>query len=534
MRSLNLLLMALTLTMPVFTKAQDKTEKWSVFELVLKGSDAGNPFLNTQLSAEFRHGDKVYRPEGFYDGNGIYKIRFMPDEEGTWSYVTSSNQKDLDKKAGELTCVKAEPQVHGVVKVRNQYHFGYADGTPFYPFGTTIYEWAFQNAAVKQQTIRSLISSPFNKVRMLAIPPYSTTYTQGPGKLTVFPFVGTDKENFDFSRFNPEYFKALEQDIRHLEDIGVEADLILFRPYDKGKWGFDMMDDAANIRYLKYMVARFAAFHNIWWSLCNENSFIKHLTDEDWDRYFQVVQKADPYGHLRSIHNADRIYDYAKPWVTHVSLQYYNVAKAPWGTSLLRDIYKKPIVNDEINYEGNISKRWGQLTGEEMVYRFWNVYIGCGYATHGETSPVGWIGKGGELGGESPPRIAFLRKVIESGPKDGMEPIDHYYTPNIAGKYGEYYLIYFGKDTPAKWDFILPKSELAEGMKFKAEVIDTWNMTITPVIRVFDIKKKDDYTFADKNQGNITLPGKPYVALRITRIIDANVKGKSTKGDELN
>ena len=184
---------------PMLLKAQDKTEKWGVFELVLKGSDTGNPFLNTQLSAEFKHGDKIYRPDGFYDGDGIYKIRFMPDEEGTWTYVTSSNQKQLDKKTGEFICTKAAPQSHGPVKVRNQYYFGYVDGTPFCPFGTTIYEWAFQNSAVKQQTIRSLIASPFNKVRMLAIPPYSTSYTQGPGKLTAFPFVGTAKENFDFS-----------------------------------------------------------------------------------------------------------------------------------------------------------------------------------------------------------------------------------------------------------------------------------------------------------------------------------------------
>jgi len=518
----------------LFTHAQDKIKKWGIFELSLKGSEAGNPFMDTQFSAEFKHGNKIYRPEGFYDGNGIYKLRFMPDEEGTWTYNTSSNSADLDQKKGQFVCIPADPTTHGPVKVRNQFHFGYADGKAFYPFGTTIYEWSFQDQKRKDQTIETLRSSPFNKVRMLAIMPYSSAYIQGPNKKTVFPFVGTEKDNFDFSRFNPEYFKALEQDIRRLADIGVQADLILFRPYDKGKWGFDMMDDATNIRYLKYMVARFAAYHNIWWSMCNENSFIKHLTDEDWDRYFQVVQKADPYGHLRSIHNADRIYDYTKPWVTHVSLQYYNVVKSPWGTSLLRDIYKKPIVNDEINYEGDISRRWGQLSGQEMVYRFWNAYIGGGYATHGEALSTGWIGGGGKLEGESPAHIAFLKKIIESGPAEGMEPIDHFYTPNVAGKYGEYYLIYFGKDTPAKWEFILTKSGLAPGMRFKAEIIDSWNMTITPVNRVFEIKKNDDYTFTDKLLPVINLPGKPYIAIRITRIPDGKLEGKKTKDDELN
>lgn len=514
--------------------AQEKIAKWEIFELTLKGSALGNPFVNTQLTAAFKHGNKSIEPEGFYDGNGIYKIRFMPDEEGTWTYTTSSNRPELDKKTGNFICVAAKQNVHGPVLVRNVYHFGYADGKPFYPFGTTVYEWSFQNRNLKNQTIASLKTSPFNKVRMLAIPPYKSTYMEGPDKMSVFPFEGTEKANFDFSRFNPAYFKMLEQDISQLAEIGIQADLILFRPYDKGKWGFDTMDDATNIRYLKYMVARFGAYHNIWWSLCNENSFIKNLTDEDWDRYFQVVQQADPYGHLRSIHNADRVYDYNKSWVTHVSIQYYNVVKSPWGTSLLRDLYRKPIVNDEINYEGTSERRWGQLTGEEMVYRFWNAYIGGGYATHGETLPA-WIGAGGLLKGKSPARIDFLKRIVEAGPQEGLEPVDHFYKPNVAGKYGSYYLIYFGKETPKEWQFKLHKSEIKDGMHFKADVIDTWNMTITPVDKVFETKKLDNYSFIDTKKGKIKLPGKPYMAIRIMSTDTVlTPKGSKSKGNELN
>ncbi len=516
--------------------AQNEVAKWEVFEIALKGNNTGNPFIDTQLSAEFKHGEKIYRPYGFYDGDGIFKIRFMPDEEGVWTYTTSSNDKKLDHKKGEFICTAALTNVHGPARVSHQYYFAYEDGTNYTPFGTTIYEWSFRGKERRAQTIESLKSSPFNKARMLAIPPYKDIYINGPGKLTLFPFVGTTKENFDFTRLNPEYFKVLEEDVKSLADIGVEADLILFRPYDKGKWGFDMMADSTNIMYLKYMVARFAAYHNIWWSMCNENSFIKHLTDEDWDRYFQVVQKADPYGHLLSIHNADRIYDYTKPWVTHVSFQYYNAVKSPWGTSLLSDIYKKPIVNDEINYEGNSTSRWGQLTGEEMTFRFWNAYIGCGFATHGETTPTDWISGGGKLAGESPARIDFLKKILEEGPKDGLEPIDKYYTPNYAGKYGEYYLIYFGKETPSEWIFKLPKSMLAAGMKFQADVIDTWNMTITPVDKTFEIQALDNYSFVDKQNQSISLPGKPYMALRIKRIGNETESQKSnkTKINELN
>jgi hypothetical protein len=529
MRAYLLFLLA-TITTVLF--AQDKVDKYGVYEATFKSSDAGNPFIGIRFTATFQHGNETFTPEGFYDGNGIFKVRFMPDKEGTWTYTTSSNRDDLNNKKGSFTCVASKN--HGPVRVRETYNFGYADSTPFYPFGTTIYEWAFQSKDKQAQTVETLKSSPFNKARMLAIPPYKEGYINGPGKLNVFPFVGTSKADFDFSRFNPEFFHQLENNVKQLNEIGVQADLILFRPYDKGKWGFDMMDDETNQRYLRYMVARFAAYQNIWWSLSNENSFIRHLSDEDWDRYFQLAQKCDPYNHLRSIHNADRLYDYKKPWVTHVSLQYYNAVREFGVSPLLRDIYKKPIVHDEINYEGNISNRWGQLSGEEMTNRFWIAYTGGAYATHGEALEGGWISGGGKLVGTSPQRIAFLKKIIEAAPKDGMKPLDQYYLLNAYGKYGEYYLYYFAKDTPKEWEFILPDDELKPGMKFKVDIIDTWNMTVTPVNKVFEVDKLNHYNFIDKNKSKIKLPNKPYIALRIQRLGDEKVDdGKKIKRNEL-
>jgi hypothetical protein len=505
--------------------AQDsKVEKWDFYELSLPGPTAGDPFIGIDFSAVFSQGDRRFEPEGFYDGGGIFKIRFMPNKEGIWTYKTKSNCDALNGKTGQFECIAPSPDNHGPVRISDQYQFGYEDETPFFPFGTTIYEWPFRSDEIIKQTVENLKDSPFNKARFLVIPPYKDYYLTGPGKLDRFPFEGNSKENWDFSRFNTEFFRGIEQCISQLRDIGVQADVILFRPYDDGKWGFDRMDAQTNDRYLRYCIARFAAFRNVWWSLANENSFIKSMTDADWDRLFQIVQAKDPYRHLRSIHNADRIYDYNKPWVTHVSLQYYMAVRFYGVSPLLRDIYKKPIIHDEINYEGDIDSRWGQLTAEEMTYRFWIAIIGGAYATHGEVfkSPndTTWTSRGGTLKGHSPERIAFLRKIVEDGPSGGMTPIDSYFETNIAGRNGEYYLIYFGKDAVKEWPFALPakKSTIEDGDKFKAEIIDTWNMTITPVKDPFVVEKQGQYKFVDKNKSVIQLPGKPYMALRIRRI----------------
>ncbi|HLR38107.1 MAG TPA: DUF5605 domain-containing protein, partial [Chitinophagaceae bacterium] len=286
--------------------------------------------------------------------------------------------------------------------------------------------------------------------------------------------------------------------------------------YDEG-WGFERMDMPTRKRFVRYCVARFSAYRNVWWSLANENSFIESMTDEEWTALFKEIKHLDPYQHLVSIHNAGRIYNYTYPWVSHVSMQYYNAADVPGVVPLLRDIYKKPIVLDEINYEGDINRRWGQLTGKEMTYRFWIVYIGGGYATHGESfenSP--WISTGGKLIGKSPSRIAFLKKIVDDAPE--LKPIDQYYVMNMAGKEGSYYLLYFGKKKPGEWKFLLPDNGLKEGMKFKAEIIDTWNMTIESVDKVFEVKRQDDYKFVDTKGQSIQIPDKPYMALRLTRI----------------
>jgi len=73
-------------------------------------------------------------------------------------------------------------------------------------------------------------------------------------------------------------------------------------------------------------------------------------------------------------------------------------------------------------------------------------------------------------------------------------------------------------------------------MKFKVDVIDTWNMTITPVDKTFELKVLDNYSFEDKQQQKISLHGNPYMALRIVRIGNEQdtQKAKNTKGNELN
>jgi hypothetical protein len=493
-------------------------EQWGLYEIALNGPTNGNPFVDVRLSAVFDDGGQRVEASGFYDGGGVYRIRFMPDTPGRWQYETRANRWELAGKTGAFTATPPGPGNHGPVRVHNTYHFAYADGTPYVCIGTTIYNWLDTPESLQEETLRTLAAAPFNKARMLLTQQPAAYRKNFPPPL--WPFAGTPPHDWDLTRFNPDYFRHYEQRLAQLRDLGIEADLILFNPY--GKWGFESMDPAGDERYVRYVVARFGAYRNVWWSLANEYDFLRTKTEADWDRLGTLLQQCDPYAHLRSIHNGNLLYNHNQPWVTHASIQNGLAVESPASAELYRDVYRKPVVYDEVKYEGDGKYRWADLSGPEMVHRFWCGAIGGTYVGHGDyfttMAEDTWTSFGGTLRGESAPRLAFLRKILEAGPAEGLDQIDKWNDPDTAGQAGRYYLTYFGRAQPTNWVFQLYKRDVVAGRRFQVEVIDTWNMTITPVATEFVTKKKDGYYFVDVQGRSVSLPGKPGMALRITPV----------------
>lgn len=495
-----------------------RVEQWGIFELALHGDSAGNPYLDVTFTAQLSYKHRSIEVDGFYDGAGIYRLRFMPDEQGIWRYSTRSNLAALNGVEGKFTCDPPGPNNHGPVGVANTYHFAYADGTPYKQIGTTCYAWVHQGEELEAQTLATLREAPFNKLRMCVFPKHYV-YNENEPEYYPFPCLSRGSStfdfekimrgelpagwSFDFSRFDPAFFQHFERRIADLKALGIEADIILFHPYDR--WGFSRMDAETDDRYLRYLVARLSAYRNIWWSMANEYDLMKSKTTTDWERFGRVVQESDPYQHLRSIHNCFDFYDHTKPWVTHLSIQRPDLTMA----RIWREQYKKPAVFDECCYEGNIAHPWGNISGEEMVHRFWLGTTSGGYVGHGDTFPhaqdILWWAKGGTLHGESAPRIAFLRRILEEGSAPDLDPQDGVVSyPNgfpCAGQAHIYYLTYFGNHQPA-----MVRANLLEGEQYTAEIIDTWAMTSQILAEPIT------------HGSVITLPGKPRQALLLRRI----------------
>ncbi len=500
-----------------FAAAVSITERWGVYEIALDGPSTGNPFVDITLSAAFRNGAETVIVPGFYDGDGVYRIRFSPPQAGTWTWATKSNIPVLNGKNGAFRATAPSAGNHGPVGVSpDGYHFNYADGTPFIQIGTTAYAWAQQSDTRCEETLRTLKVSPFNKIRMCVFPNVAAEPIQP------FAMTGPGERDWDPERFNPAYFRRFEDRIRRLQAIGVEADIILFHPYDS-RHGWMEMSRAHDELYVRYLLTRLSAFRNVWWSMANEFDLVKSKTTADFDHLLQLVQAEDPYGRLRSIHNCKVLYDNRKPWITHASVQNGSAVTDDTRAEIYRDMWEKPVVFDEICYEGHADARWGRLTGPEMVSRFWHGTIGGTYVGHSETltpdnagPDSSWAGKGGRLYGESASRLAFLKSILSDAPP--IDPIDKWWDRHLGGQAGQYYLHYFGNDAPGSWPVVLPKVGLNGGEIFRADILDTWNMTVTAVEGVFTMARLNNYDFGDPARPTLPLPHKPWQAVRLVRI----------------
>lgn len=499
------------------------THLYDIFEARFKGPADGNPYLDVTFHAHFSQGNRKVRVTGFHDGGEDYVIRFMPDTMGDWTFTTTSSLAELDGKSGSLTVTAAREGVHGAVRVRNKFHFAYDDGTPYYPFGTTCYAWTHQPLEMQERTLASLEMSGFNKIRMAVFPkdyPFNTNEPLQP------IFMEKADGSIDFDRPNPAAFAHLEKQIARLGELGIEADLILFHPYDR--WGYATMTEAQNLRYVEYAAARLSAFRNIWWALANEYDFLLDtIPVQTWDRFCHILEENDPVQHLRSIHNGDQHmnFDHRKPWITHVCIQNWDVKRTPeW-----RVAYGKPVVNDEPEYEGNIWPSWGNITAQELVHRFWTTVLRGGYAGHGETyadpDDLIWWAKGGTLHGESWKRIKFLLGLLREDQLEGLEPMgmnDQWPWSRISGARdlgGRVDFIYFGEHQPNQWTTGLP----TEDGNYEIDLIDTWNMTVTPAKRITahipHPQRHGNIVRGGKAEAafGIELPGRPNLALRIRK-----------------
>lgn len=128
--------------------------------------------------------------------------------------------------------------------------FFYADGSRYLPFGTTVYALPAQPAERIEETLETLEKAPFNKLRLCVFPKYFDFNREEP---ELFPFErGEGERKWNVRRPCPAFWDRLDGILSRLNDAGIEADLILFHPYDC--CGFAELSVEEAKTYLEYAV----------------------------------------------------------------------------------------------------------------------------------------------------------------------------------------------------------------------------------------------------------------------------------------
>ena len=89
----------------------EHVKRYGIAELVFQGPSEGNPFAEQWVKGTMAGQAEEKHAEGFYDGNGVYKLRFMPSGEGTYEITAATSWGDEAKVTVEVGA--ADEGCHG-------------------------------------------------------------------------------------------------------------------------------------------------------------------------------------------------------------------------------------------------------------------------------------------------------------------------------------------------------------------------------------------------------------------------------------
>ncbi|SEO52406.1 DUF4038 domain-containing protein [Paenibacillus sp. OV219] len=289
---------------------------WSCVELTFEAARSyENPFMDVELHARFTgsNGQELLIP-GYWAGDHQWKVRFTPSAAGDWTYITQCSEatdSGLHGRQGTVTAAAwqpgellANPNRRGFIRVHESGRFfEYADGTPFYWMGDTL--WSAHTLRCDLETtlptyLDDRKRKGFNVIQMVVGHPTADEH----GEETA-SYVKYDPEYFlneggapyleRYSRINPSYFNFLDLRIQRMLEQG-------FVPCLMAMWGQDLQGikvEGAK-HYLRYIIARYAAY-NVMWSPTGEYLFTDNV--EGWRELGQEFHRYDPYGHPTSVHS---------------------------------------------------------------------------------------------------------------------------------------------------------------------------------------------------------------------------------------
>lgn len=446
-------------------------ERWDTCEFSFRSeTEYDNPFTEVDIAAIFTHQKgRTIQVNGFYDGEKTWRVRFMPLEDGHWTFETTSNDVALNGQTGSLTGVPpTKDYLKGPIAAKG-HHFFHADGTPRFLLSTRL-SCHFAKPEVWQNAIRYLIEHRINRV----------FFIMGGVHGTVEQLYG---EGRDYDRYSLDKFQAIDTFIDVLRKEGVSAGPYFYYFNDGAQHGMTPEQDRA---YLKYGMARFGAYCNVLPCLSNEveQKFSTRkgqydLRSHEWcNEMGPYMKELAVFGQACTVHNPMEtdnainpgfytlLYDWPFPWTDYMMRQSqvaalssapeirddipegkqatYNKRGYSRHNQLFIDLrrYGIPAINEEPGYEmegmqaipGRMDvnyRPWNSQSSHTLVPTFWSAACASGYVMWGNYATY-WLDDPlpGIQRSETPARLKILHDTITSLPYWEMEPSNELVSPD--------------------------------------------------------------------------------------------------------
>jgi hypothetical protein len=316
--------------------------------------DHDNPYVEIAAQA-------IFTPPGggersiplFWDGGKQWRVRFSPDVPGAWRWSIRAGDPGLNGAAGSFVCVPSASRGGITGMAGYPYHFQYQDGTPHWLRGDTQWEAFADDPA--QGLDRNSMSKYFT---LRAEQGFNYVHTEVIGLVRASNLDAGGQEHQAFHDYgaqtlNPAYFQEVDARVRQANALGITLGLILMEPYftpaasidpafryDNRCW-LSLPDEAARLRYARYVVARYSAFNVLFLLTLEWGPRAKPISRQEsvsmFNRIGTEIQDHDPHRRFRGIHDdngclPDDFYGEASRWNTLGQYAQYSGSDypSPW------------------------------------------------------------------------------------------------------------------------------------------------------------------------------------------------------------
>ncbi len=408
--------------------AQNQIKLWDKYEYEFTSAKTyENPIYNVRnfeitFTSPTGRQRKVY---GFWDGGQLWKVRFMPNETGKWTWnstCSDSENTGLHDRSGSFQCVSNDSKLDiyhrgAIVHPKGAYHFTYHDGTPYFWSACTAWNGALKSTDEEWQTyLTHRRDHHYNLIQLV------TTQWRGCDESAdgLVAYEGSGQISI-----NPEFFNRIDKKIDEANSFGLLVSPVILWALPSGAGrhlspGYHLPLEEA-VMLAKYIVARYQGNHVVW-TLGGDGRYYDDL-ESRWKKIghevFDGIDHAPATLHPHGSSYIGRIYA-DEPWYNMMSYQ----SSHNNGERVVNWINKGPMANEweklkpmpYINMEPNYEEIQFRITAEDVRNASWWSIFATPIAgiTYGANGIWPWLREGESiLNHRDAPGTSTWRKSID-------------------------------------------------------------------------------------------------------------------------